>query len=133
MTISERLFSEMDARHIRATELCRALNINTSVTTGWKQRNTDPPAKYLIRICEILDCSLEYLLTGQEKPETKKEPIPGISENGREMLALYEQLPEREQILLIGRLQEMVRPFLGEGKKENIVNTANMSSDVRAV
>ena len=48
--------------------------------------------------------------------EIEKAPAPGISENGREMLDLYERLSEREQLLLLGRLQEMVAPMLGEGK-----------------
>jgi transcriptional regulator with XRE-family HTH domain len=48
--------------------------------------------------------------------EIEKEPVPEISENGREMLDLYERLSEREQLLLLGRLQEMVAPMLGEGK-----------------
>ena len=46
----------------------------------------------------------------------EKAPAPEISENGREMLDLYERLSEREQLLLLGRLQEMVAPMLGEGK-----------------
>lgn len=34
------------------------------------------------------------------------------------MLALYEKLPEREQVLLLGRLQEMTAPLLGRDQKE---------------
>lgn len=115
MTISERLFSMLDERGLRASGLCKHLGIGTNITTGWKQRGTDPPAKYIAPICEYLDCSLEYLLTGEE---TKKEPAPGISENGREMLTLYERLPERQQILLIGRLQEMVEPLASPIEKD---------------
>lgn len=115
MTISERLFAMLDERGLRASGLCKYLGITTNMTTNWKQRGTDPPAKYVIPICEYLDCSLEYLLTGEE---TKKEPVPGISENGREMLALYERLPERQQILLIGRLQEMVEPLASPIEKD---------------
>lgn len=115
MTISERLFSTLDERGLRASGLCKHLGIGTNITTGWKQRGTDPPAKYIAPICEYLNCSLEYLLTGEE---TKKEPAPGISENGREMLALYERLPERQQILLIGRLQEMVEPLASPNEKD---------------
>ena len=48
--------------------------------------------------------------------EIEKAPAPEISENGREMLDLYERLSELEQLLLLGRLQEMVAPMLGEGK-----------------
>lgn len=49
--------------------------------------------------------------------ETKKEPVPGVSGNGREMLELFEQLPDREQLLLIGRLQEMTAPLLSDRKE----------------
>ena len=122
MTICERLFEELDQRGLTAYGLCRHLGVATSVTTGWKQRGTDPPAKYVVRICEFLGCSISYFLTGQE---TKKEPALGISENGREMLALYEKLPEREQILLIGRLQEMTAPLLGEVKKGSTTGAAS--------
>lgn len=47
------------------------------------------------------------------------------------MLELYEKLPEREQILLIGRLQEMTAPMLGEVKKSGTTEAA--SSSGRAV
>lgn len=110
MTICERLFSEMDSKGLTAYGLCKVLGVTTTVTTNWKQRNTDPPAKYILPICEYVGCSVEYLLTGED---TKKAPVLGMSENGREMLELYERLPERDQLLLLGRLQEMTAPLAG--------------------
>nr|DAP14985.1 MAG TPA: helix-turn-helix domain protein [Caudoviricetes sp.] len=107
------MFSLLDERGLSASGLCKVLGVGTNQTTNWKQRNTDPPAKYIVLICEYLGCSLEYLLTGQE---AEKAPVPGMSENGREMLELYERLPEREQLLLLGRLQEMTAPVSGEVK-----------------
>ena len=123
MTICERMFDELEKRGLTAYALCKHLGVKTNATTSWKQRNTDPPAKYIAQICEFLGCSLEYLLTVQE---TEKAPIPGISENGREMLEIYEQLPEREQLLLLGRLQEMIAPVSSDGKGES--NVAGSSS-----
>lgn len=122
MTISERLFDEINRRNLTAYGLCKALGINPTTTTNWKQRNTDPPAKYILPICEFLGCSVEYLLTGEDAGAPvviKKEPVPGISENGREMLALYEKLSERDQLLLLGRLQEMASPMLGDSREKN--------------
>ena len=107
MTICERMFKTMDDKGLRASALCRVLGIGTNITTGWKKRNADPPAKYIAQICEFLDCSLEYLLTGSEKEPQQVE----LSENSREMLKLYELLPEREQLILLGRLQEMAAPL----------------------
>lgn len=122
MTISERLFDEISRRNLTAYGLCKALGINPTTTTNWRQRNTDPPAKYILPICEFLGCSVEYLLTGEDAGAPvviKKEPVPGISENGLEMLALYEKLSERDQLLLLGRLQEMASPMLGDSREKN--------------
>ena len=115
MTICERMYDELERRGLTAYGLSKKLGVNTTTTTNWKQRGTDPPAKYIVPICEYLGCSIEYLLTGQE---TEKAPVPGISENGREMLELYERLPERDQLLLLGRLQEMSAPLLGDKDRE---------------
>lgn len=112
MTICERMFAAIEARDLTAHGLAKVIGVGTNQTTNWKQRNTDPPAKYILPICEYLGCSVEYLLTGQE---TKKAPVPGLTENGREMLELFAQLPERDQLLLLGRLHEMVSPIQGDG------------------
>lgn len=123
MTICERLFDEIEKRGLTAYALSKHLEIGTTTTTNWKQRKTDPPAKYIAPICEFLGCSLEYLLTGQE---AKKAPAPEISENGREMLELFEQLPDRDQLLLIGRLREMVSPML-EVEKKDLASSADQA------
>ena len=46
------------------------------------------------------------------------------------MLALYEKLPEREQVLLLGRLQEMTAPLLGEAKKGGTTGAASSAGKV---
>lgn len=92
MTICERLFEELDRRGLTAYGLCRHLGVATSVTTGWKQRGTDPPAKYVVRICEFLGCSISYFLTGSDtEPETKKSARSrNIRERARDAGALRE-------------------------------------------
>ena len=35
------------------------------------------------------------------------------------MLALYEKLSERDQLLLLGRLQEMASPMLSDSREKN--------------
>lgn len=122
MTICERLFDELKLRGLTSYGLAKVLGIHPTTISNWKQRNTDPPSKYLIAICGFLGCSIEYLLMGEDTGApvvTKKEPVPGISENGREMLALYEKLSERDQLLLLGRLQEMASPMLGDSREKN--------------
>lgn len=70
MTICERFFYLLYKKNLHAADLCKILNIGTSVTTGWKNRNTDPPAKYIMPICDFLNVTPEYLLTGTEQIHT---------------------------------------------------------------
>lgn len=130
MTISERLFEFMDQKQVTPYSLCQKLGIGTSTVNNWKSRNTDPPAKLLVPICEYLGCSVEYLLTGQEPQVTKKEPTQEMSLDELEMLELFRALPYKEQQRAIGRLQTLV-----EVSKENSPQKATgaQSSGVKAV
>ena len=131
MTICERLFSTLDEKGLKAAGLCRVLGVGTNITTGWKQRNTDPPAKYVAPICEYLDCSIEYLLTGQEAPQgKKKEPTQEISMDELEMLELFRALPYKEQQRAIGRLQTLVEVSKDEDPQKA---TGAQSSGVKVV
>ena len=68
MSICERMFEIIDATPGKsAAGLCKVLGLKTNATTTWKTRNTDPPAKYLTRICEYLEITVMYLLTGEQE------------------------------------------------------------------
>lgn len=128
MTVNERVSSVLKSKKATQRDLATEIGVSTSTLNNWLKLGRDIPAQYIVPICEFLKVSSWYLLTGDE---IEKAPAPGISENGREMLELYEKLPEREQILLIGRLQEMTAPLPGEVKKGGTTEAA--SSSGRAV
>ena len=67
MDINERLFSTMKIRKITQEQLANALNTSQSVIAGWKNRGTIPTMEYLPKICEVLNVSWEYLITGKEE------------------------------------------------------------------
>lgn len=82
MTICERMFSILDARADKnAAGLCRKIGVNTNQTTNWKNRNTDPPAKFLIPICEYLEVSVIYLLTGTEASDEDPQALDARERN----------------------------------------------------
>lgn len=127
MTVNERVSSVLKSKKATQRDLAAEIGVSTSTLNNWLKLGRDIPAQYIVPICEFLNTSPAYLLTGEE---TKKATAPGISENGREMLELYEKLPEREQLLLIGRLQEMTAPLLGEVKKSGTTGAASSTGKV---
>lgn len=103
MTISERLFAIMEEKGKKAADLCRLLDIKTSVTSSWKQRNSDPPAKYITQICKFLDVTPQYLLTGEENDATATENL-----KEQHLLNQYRKLNDRYQSKLVDTADDYV-------------------------
>jgi transcriptional regulator with XRE-family HTH domain len=96
----------------RLIDLCE--NNNTTVTTlldkftnsrsainAWKNGNIN--TELLPKIANDLNISLEFLLTGKEAQ------INNLSDNEQEMLDVFSKFDDREQIKLIGKLEELYR------------------------
>lgn len=90
----------------KQADLCAYLNISTSTMTNWKNRNTDPPAKYIVPICEFFDISPYILLTGKEKKSSSD-----LSNDEQELLSYYKKLPPNEKMKLIGRAEALAELF----------------------
>ena len=99
MTICERIFAELDKQNKMAADMCRVLGVGTSQTTSWKNRNTDPPAKYMVQIADFLDVSLEYLLTGVDSSSSKLSPLE------TDLLAMFRDLPTEQKHEFVGELK----------------------------
>lgn len=81
MTINERLFKTMNEKKVKQIDLANALGIKQQIVNNWKTRGTNPAMEYLPQICETLDISWEYLVTGENRqPHYSAEEQRLISE-----------------------------------------------------
>ena len=69
MTISERLFSIMEEKHISMPELSRLTGISRHTIFDWQRRGTNPGADKIMVICEALEITPEELLIGGSPDE----------------------------------------------------------------
>lgn len=104
MSLINDILDILSTKNKKQSDLCSYLGINTSTMTNWKNRNTDPPSKYIIPICEFLGVSPYYLLTG-------KETSPSLPDDELELLKYYKELPDREQQRLIGRASALAEVY----------------------
>lgn len=122
MTICERMFQTIaESPTKNAAGLCKKLGIGTSVTSGWKQRNADPPAKYIAQICEYLEVSIEFLLTGNETEDDKSRRMEAsMSEDERRLLSKFRTLDSDGKDAVRGvLLQEQRRVEAEKGMATN--------------
>lgn len=98
--IIQRILMLLEEKSLTATDLCHAIGINTSTMTNWKNRGTDPPAKLIIPICEFLEVSCNYLLTGNDNSKAEM-----LSSEDTEWLSLIHQLPRDAQLEFRGELK----------------------------
>ena len=73
MTINERMFEIMTKKNIKDIELARYVNKSKSVISSWRIRGANPPADCIVQICELLQVSPRYLLTGEEEAGITQE------------------------------------------------------------
>lgn len=85
MKVIERILILLDEKGKKAADLARFLNVNTSVTSSWKTRGTNPPVEYIAQICEFLDVTTDFLLTGKS-----------VSGNSNPFSFFYELSPENK-------------------------------------
>lgn len=101
MSATEKITEILEEKGLKQSDLCCHLNIRNSTFTNWKKRNTDPPSKFIIPICEFIGVSPEYLLTGSEsKPYA-------VTADEKYLLELFRQLGESDRGRIIGRMEAM--------------------------
>lgn len=120
MNFAERLDELMAEKKMNSLRLSKEIGGSDRVIGAWRKGEYEPKLESLIRLAEFFDVSLDYLAGRSDVREMsiKKEPAPEISENGQEVLKIYNRLPEREQLLLLGRLQERYAPVLDTASAE---------------
>ena len=67
----KRIFELLAARGIEQKTFAEVLGVSVNIVSTWRTGRTKSYQKYLPQIAEVLNTSVEYLLTGQkEKPAT---------------------------------------------------------------
>lgn len=121
MTITERIFITLAQKHLSQKEFARKIDVNEKTVSAWKKNNSLPPLDKISNISDCLGVSIDFLITGQEK--ATKEELE-LSENEQELLSIFSQFSEREQIKVIGKVEE----WLVEKQRRTSVARPNMQT-----
>ena len=123
MTINERVFSLLAEKGKTQGDLSNAIGISGRTISAWHTRGSDPPSNLIPAIASFLGVSVEWLLTGEERPRgfTLSGTMTGnaivasnhgsvivrngieslLSEEAGELLRVYETLDIRRRMRLL--------------------------------
>ena len=111
MTIIERILLEAENKNISQASIAKHIGKNNNQVTSWKERNCNPPAEYIPAIAELLNVSVEWLMTGTEKEESI------LSDDEKELLYNYRKLEQRDK----KEVKAIINFKLEQSKPEGII------------
>lgn len=134
--VADRLRDMAKLRGVTMKAVLEDCDLNFNMMT--MMRTSMPKADTIAKLADRLECSVDYLLGRTSEmltPGAMQSPAQtsAQAQNISEMLALYVQLSERDQVLLIGRLQNMVEQQGGGGEASPHTPTSSGSSPAKAV
>lgn len=106
-------------------ELTDFLNLKKTAFTDWKSGKSNSYRKYLIEIAEFFNVSLDYLVYGKEDFQTTNEKE--LTENEQELLEIFNKFNEREQIKIIGKIEDWFETKQKRESKIKITDSENQS------
>ena len=112
MTISERIFSLLDARGMSQKEFSELTGIAQSTISDWKRKKTDPVSEKILIICEVLGVTPYELLSATEGKGKRGRRSDVIvldkSSEAGQVMEVYLGMDERRQQRLLGYMKALM-------------------------
>lgn len=105
-TFSDRVKTAREAAGLTMTELARRLNVSKQVVWAWENGGIkDPKLVHALALRDALCVSIDWLVYGKGEMH-EKNPFPTLTERQKNLLILFDALPESEQKEFFQSLQD---------------------------
>ena len=74
MTLGSKLAQERKLKNLTQEQLAELLGVSRQAISKWESDSAFPETEKLLRLCELFDCTLDYLL--RDAPRTDAQPAP---------------------------------------------------------
>ncbi|ECJ5891731.1 helix-turn-helix domain-containing protein [Salmonella enterica subsp. salamae] len=113
MSIGERIRYRRKESKMTQKALAKALGLSDVSVSQWERDDSEPTGKNLFALSKVLQCSPTWILYGDEDQHPEKPQIQPLEldERQKELLDLFNALPESEQIAQLESLRGRVENF----------------------
>lgn len=113
MSIGERLKQWRISNNLKTTEISAKTGVSTGGLSEYENDKKLIGSKTLISLYREFDIDIGWILTGKESKELD------LTENEKELLENFKELPDREQIKFIGKIEDIALKYKNIEKEEN--------------
>ncbi len=112
MTISERVFERLKQISMSQKEFSERTGIKQSTISEWKKNKTNPSSDKILGICQVLDVSPQWLLSGVDPAASRKNNheyyvIDSNTDTGS-LIAKFNQLDKSSRERLMGYITALL-------------------------
>lgn len=101
ISIGERIFSILKSKHMQLKDLADKLQLTSGAVSNWKNRKTDPPAKFIVPIADLLGVSPMYLLTGMDEKSNVMPATSTLSDEEQKVLTVFQSLDIEGRVMML--------------------------------
>ena len=109
MNISGKIFELIREKGMTQKEFGKRTGIPQSTISDWKRKKTNPTLEKVIPLCEALDISPMFLLTGEDGPSgyviTQPKENSGLREDEQLVVEYYNSMSEVKKKRLIAYMK----------------------------
>lgn len=121
MTIAQRLENALETKNLYKNAAAKHIGVAATTLQTWISRGTDFPAQYVVPLCEFLEVSPTWLLTGQEVlPAQIPTDHHRLTEDEWFLVTTWRELDKAGQIVVSNKaVEEQRRCASVRGKEES--------------
>lgn len=98
----KRLKQLRETRNMTQIRLAIELGVSQETISGYENGKATPPADMLIKIADILDTSVDYLLERTQDKQFNKFSKSDLTEQELEVISNFRKMPQNKKERLIG-------------------------------
>ena len=113
MTVSDRVFQLLEEKRMTQKHFSEKTGIPQSTISDWRKKRTNPASDKIMVICNILEVTPEWLLSGVKGQGDRAERLDWYvidrdSEVGR-IIEIYNEMTKSQRDRLMGYIEGSVR------------------------
>lgn len=117
MSIGMRLLTWRKEQGLKTTDIRDTTGISLGALSNYENDRREISSNFLLKLKEIYNADVYYILTGVRSEGGV------LTQNEQEMLQNFKLLPEREQIKLIGIIEEKAKAYKETSEKSSASRT----------